>query len=263
MGRLYLVGIGLSPGDISRSASEAVRNCNRLFCETYTSLVPGLDIADLQRTFGRKVEILGRQMVEDGSPIINALSSGNVALLVPGDPMISTTHISLRVQASRAGHTSGIVHCSSIFSAAMGESCLTATRFGRFATISYLPSAQPYDVLSDNMSRGLHTLFLLDIDSERERFMSIPEALRSLLEVERQKGLGLLGDDTLAIGLARVSLPDQLVKAATIQDLVGTDFGPPPHCVVIPGKLHFAESEALEALIMDRGRSDPSSLRKG
>lgn len=253
MGCLYLVGIGLCPEDISKSALDVLARCNRVFCETYTSLIPDLEIPRLSKMLDNKVQPLNRTQVEDGSVIIDAFSKGDVSLLIPGDPMISTTHISLRVQAAKAGYESRIVHSTSILSAAIGESCLTATRFGRLATISFMPSAQPYDVLKENKSRGLHTLFLLDVDSEGDRYMSIRKALESLLSLEEEKGTGLIGKGTLAVGLARISLRDQVVKAGRVGDIMTYDFGGPPHSLIIPGELHFAESEALNIILGDVG----------
>ena len=254
MGCLYLVGIGLSSEDISRVALRVLAGCDRVFCETYTSRIPDLEISSLSKMLDNKVQTLNRTQVEDGSLIIDALSKGDVSLLIPGDPMISTTHISLRVQVAKAGYESRIVHSTSILSAAIGESCLTATRFGRLATISFMPSAQPYDVLKENKSRGLHTLFLLDVDSEGDRYMSIREALESLLSLEEEKGKGLIGKGKLAVGLARISLRGQVVKAGRVGDIMTYDFGGPPHSLIIPGELHFAESEALNIILGDVGQ---------
>lgn len=249
VGTLYLVGMGLNPGDIGDSAIDVISGCASIFCETYTSLMPGLDLARLERIGGGKVAMLERGRLEEGSVVMDALAGGDVALLVPGDPMVSTTHISLRVQAAYAGHQSRVLHSSSILSAAMGESCLQATRFGRTATISFLTSIQPYDVLAENLSRGLHTLFLLDLDTESGRYMRVQQALLLLLDVEGKTGLGILEKDTLAIGLARIGALDQLVVAGSIENILETDFGSPPHSLVIPGELHFTESEAIEVLL--------------
>ena len=248
MATLYLVGMGLNPGDFTESAIDVVRGCASVFCETYTSLIPGLDAAGLEGIAGGMVAMLERERLEDGSVVMDALLGGDVALLVPGDPMISTTHISLRVQAARAGHQSRVLHSSSILPAAIGESCLQATRFGRMATISFQASMQPYDVLTENRKLGLHTLFLLDVDSEGGRYMRVKEALLSLLDSEEKKGLHAISSDDLAIGLARVGGPDQQVVAAPVREMLDADLGDPPHSLVIAGKLHFAESEAVEVL---------------
>jgi diphthine synthase len=255
---LFLVGIGLSPNDVTRAALDAIAGCNQVFLETYTSLIPGLDPSQLRGSFGGEVRSLDRGEVESGEAVIRSLSDGDVALLVPGDPMISTTHVSLRVMVSKAGHGSRIIHAPSILSAAMGESCLQATRFGRSATISFRPSTQPYDVLGHNLGRDLHTLFLLDIDSEASNYMSVRRALELLADAEENVGGGLLGPDSLAIGLARVSSPAQEVRADRVRDLMEFDFGGPPHSLIVPGKLHFAEEEALEVLL-----GKPSGIGRG
>jgi diphthine synthase len=124
-----------------------------------------------------------------------------------------------------------------------------ATKFGRMATISFHRSQQPYDVLSQNLSHGLHTLFLLDIDVEGDRFMTVGDALRALKVLEEERGAGIIEDGMLVIGLARVSIVDQVVRAGTLKVISELDFGNPPHCLIVPGDLHFAESEAIDALL--------------
>ena len=48
------------------------------------------------------------------------------------------------------------------------------------------------------------------------------------------------------IGCARLGSDDFMVKYGTLEELKRFDFGKPPHCLIIPGKLHFAEEEMLE-----------------
>ncbi len=249
MSHLYLVGLGLNPKAFSEEAVEVISGCERVFREAYTSPIPGLDGEVLHGRLAVEVEQLGRGPVEDASVLMDALSTGDVALLVPGDPMISTTHISLRVEAAERGHDSSIIHSSSIMSAAIGESCLTATKFGRMATISFMKSRQPYHVLALNSEMGLHTLFLLDVDEEDGKYMSVRQALESLLEVEEDEGGSVIALDTLAIGMARISCGDQVIEAGKVKHLLGHDFGAPPHCLVVPGELHFSEREAMDALL--------------
>jgi diphthine synthase len=241
--------MGLNPGEIPRGAIEEAGQCGSIFWENYTSIAPGLSFQVISDLFGPGVVPLDRSQVEDGAVIMDALANGDVALLVLGDPMVSTTHVALRVEAAARDHESMIVHASSILSAAMGESCLMATKFGRMATISFHRSEQPYDVLSQNLSHGLHTLFLLDIDVEGDRFMTVGDALRALQVLEEERGAGIIDDGMLVIGLARVSFMDQMVRAGKLRVISELDFGNPPHCLIIPGDLHFAESEAVETLL--------------
>ena len=61
-------------------------------------------------------------------------------------------------------------------------------------------------------------------------------------ELDRE---GLITEDTLAMGIARVGSKDVVVRAGRISELIDFDFGGPLHCIVIPSKLHIVESEYL------------------
>ena len=56
---------------------------------------------------------------------------------------------------------------------------------------------------------------------------------------------GLINEDTLVIGIARVGSKDVVVKAGKISDLDDFDFGGPLHCILIPAELHVVEAEYL------------------
>ncbi|MCX6695263.1 MAG: diphthine synthase, partial [Candidatus Altiarchaeota archaeon] len=64
-------------------------------------------------------------------------------------------------------------------------------------------------------------------------------------EMEKQKGNGVIKDDTLCVGVAKLG-GDVDIKAGKIKDVMKHDFGKPPHVIVIPGKLHYMEEEALK-----------------
>ncbi|MCK4439508.1 diphthine synthase, partial [Candidatus Bathyarchaeota archaeon] len=103
-------------------------------------------------------------------------------------------------------------------------------------------------VIAQNRKRGLHTLCLLDIKVDKNRYMRIREGLESLLNVEEKRGEKIVTMDTLAVGIARAGSNDPTVKAGFLEDLLGYDFGGPPHSIIFPGKLHFMEAEALIVL---------------
>jgi len=56
---------------------------------------------------------------------------------------------------------------------------------------------------------------------------------------------GLICEDTLAMGIARVGSKDVVVRAGKISELIDFDFGGPLHCIVIPSKLHIVEAEYI------------------
>ena len=50
--------------------------------------------------------------------------------------------------------------------------------------------------------------------------------------------------------VARAGSSEPIVIADTIKDIINRDFGPPLHTLVIPGKLHFMEVEAIQILAL-------------
>jgi diphthine synthase len=58
----------------------------------------------------------------------------------------------------------------------------------------------------------------------------------------------VLSEDNLAVVVARAGAPEPLVRADWIKNLIDEEFGGPLHCLIIPGKLHFLEAEALVVL---------------
>jgi diphthamide biosynthesis methyltransferase len=52
----------------------------------------------------------------------------------------------------------------------------------------------------------------------------------------------------IAAGIARAGSEKPIVKADYAENLKSFDFGKPLHILVVPGKLHFLEAEALVKL---------------
>ena len=183
--------------------------------------------------------------------MIEAARHGKVALLVPGDPMAATTHVELRLRARDEGIPTRIVHGPSIVTAAAGLLGLQSYKFGRATTVPFAAAgfrpASPLDVISENRKRGLHTLVLLDL-KEGGEFLTAHEALRYLLDLAREKGSDALAEDTLVCVLSQVGSEVPRVTAGRAKDLLSRDLGPPLHCIVVPGELHFMEREALVKL---------------
>ena len=172
-------------------------------------------------------------------------------MLVPGDPMIATTHVALRIQAEKRGIRTRLIHGASILSAVIGLSGLHSYKFGKSVTIPFpdeTPSDTPYTVIVKNKKLGLHTLCLLDIKTEQQRYLTIQMGLNALLQAARTKKKRELTVNTLAVGIARAGSNSPTVKAGFIKDVLDYDFGLPPYSLIFPGKLHFMEAEALVAL---------------
>lgn len=255
LGELVFVGLGLhNEKGISLRGVEETKEADVVFAELYTSLMSGLSVERLERIVGRKVSVVSRQALEEeeGRLILQRAKEGKVAFLVPGDPLIATTHVDLRIRAEKRGIKTRVVHGASIVSAVIGLSGLQNYKYGRSVTIPFVDemfvSETPYKVIAENKKMGLHTLCFLDARVEENRYMTIKEGLQHLLTMEKRKKQGVVTLDTLVVGIARAGSRDPVIKAGYIKEVVDYDFGAPPHSLIFPGKLHFMEAEALITL---------------
>lgn len=252
LGELVFVGLGLNDEfGMSLKGLEEAKTADAVFLEFYTSLMPDFSLENLERLIGRRVVVVSRRQLEDedGKVVLEAAGKGKTVLLVPGDPLIATTHVALRLEAEKRGIKTRVVHGASIVSAVMGLCGLHNYKFGKSVTIPFPEnfSETPYMVLAQNKGLRLHTLCLLDIDVEKNRFLTVREALETLLKIEAEKRLGVISGETLAVGVARAGSSDPTVKADFVKELLNYNFGGPPYSLVFPGKLHFMEAETLIA----------------
>ncbi|HLG24129.1 MAG TPA: diphthine synthase [Candidatus Nanoarchaeia archaeon] len=245
---LYFIGLGLSnEKDITVNGLEAVKKCDIVYLEYYTSVL-NTTKEKLEEFYGKKIILAPRQKVEsDNNEIIDNAKTKNVAFLVAGDAMAATTHIDLMLRAKKEKIRCHVIHNASIINA-VGITGLQLYKFGKTTSIPMENEnvESPYDALKDNLSLGMHTLFLLDLKPDENKFMTINDAIRYLLKVELKRNNKIFTEKTLCIGLARVGSESQLIKAGTAKELVKHDFGKPVHCLIVPGKMHFMEEEALK-----------------
>jgi len=211
-------------------------------------------------------------MVEtESDEILRDADNENVALLVVGDPFGATTHTDIILRARALEIPVRVIHNASIMNA-VGACGLQLYNFGQtvslvFFTDTWKPDSF-YDRIKENADLGMHTLVLLDIKVKEQseenlargrkiyespRYMSIPQAVSQLLEIEslRQSGI-LVPEATLAIGLSRLGGDEsqQKIVSGTLADLATQPadvFGEPLHSLVIAGKrLHHLEVEYAE-----------------
>ncbi len=252
-GSLVFIGLGLyDEQDISLKGFQMLKSCDVVFAEFYTGKLSGTTITKIERSMGKSIHVLSRIETEKGDVILNAAANNRVALLVCGDPMTATTHVDLRLRAEQQGIPTRVVHGSSVFTAVPGLLGLQKYKFGRATTLvypekEYFPTS-PYYVIADNKKMGLHTLVLLDIQAEKNQYMTANEAMHFLLEMENKEKKKTIANDMLLCVVARAGSSDPMVAADTITALINQDFGPSLHTLVIPGNLHFLEIESLVTL---------------
>jgi diphthine synthase len=238
-------------GDMALRGLDELRNCDEVYAEFYTNAPDGKMIPELEKKIKKKITILAREQVEDGKALLQAAEKKKVALIIPGDPLIATTHVSLLLEARKKKIETRIIHASSIFTAAPGEAGLQIYKFGKCVTLSqwykgYEPMTA-YDVISDNLKRGLHTLLLIDIVEGRP--LEQKEIFGLLAQMEKKAGKvhGIFAPAREIVVLSRVGSPEQKISHGTIAKLEIAKLGKPPFVLLIPGELHFAEKEALAA----------------
>ncbi|MEM2944200.1 MAG: diphthine synthase [Methanomassiliicoccales archaeon] len=252
MGELIFVGLGLADLDgLTLRAVEAIRNADLAIAEFYTSKVIDLDITQFSKMVGKNISIVSREEVESGDEIIELAKKRSVCFLTAGDPMAATTHVDLRLRAVEKGISTKIIHGVSIHTACASALGLQHYKFGRTVSLpfrerNYSPSS-PYEHILENRKLGLHTLILLDIKEEENKYMTAAEGVWWLIDAEKKIGKGLINDKTLICALARIGSRSEKILASYPQIIVQEDMGPPLHTLVLPGKLHFMEARALIA----------------
>jgi diphthine synthase len=252
---LLFIGLGLhDEKDITLRGLEEARSCDLLFAEFYTSRMVDTNVKRIEGLIGKKIRVLSRAEIEEkgGEIILEPAKKKRVGLLVAGDPLISTTHIHLRLEAKKLGIESKVIHNASIYSAAPSISGLQNYKFGKSATVAmpekgFFPET-PYSVLKENKELGLHTLLFLDIKVKEESkiLMTANEAMKILLQIEERRKEGIFTQETLCIVLGGIGSFDYVLRAGRVEDIIDEDFGPVPHSLIVPGILHFMEEEYLK-----------------
>lgn len=244
---LIFVGLGLSGTDgMSVKALEALKTCDKIYAEFYTSFLIDTKVEDLEKTIGKKITVLYRAQVEEGENIIADAQKMRVGFITAGDTMAATTHIDLRLQATDLNIPVRVFHGISIFSACPTSTGLQPYKFGRTVTLPFIEQGyqprSPYDHILENKKRGLHTMILLDIHADVMKYMTAKEAIEWLLEGEKKWGEGLIDENTLLVVASRIGSDKEKVTAGYVKDLLKKDLGEPLFTLVLPGELHFMES---------------------
>ena len=247
---LYLIGLGLNDEkDITLKGLDAVKSCDFVYLEDYTSKL-NVPVSKLEKFYGKKIILANRDMVEKkADEILDKATLKNVAFLVVGDVFSATTHSDLYLRAKEKKIDIEIIHNTSIMTA-VGQLGLELYKYGKTTSMPFFePSFKPespYYAIKQNKENDLHTLVLLDIKKDLNKYMTVNVALKQLLEIEDKRKEKVIMDNMKVIGCARLGSSNPTIKYSTIFELLGFDFGEPLHCLVIPGKLHFIEEDMLK-----------------
>ena len=248
---LWFVGLGISGAkSIPHEALEVLSKADIVYLEQFTSPIGKSDLAKIKKMTNGEFKAAKRWLVEDGNEILKKAKRKKVVLLSYGDPYIATTHIELRTRAIQEKIKTYSIHASSSLTSMIGECGLQFYKVGKIATImSEMNSlTTPYYVIYKNIIEGNHTVLLLEYNQDKDFFLNPKDALLGLIETEKGQKRNVIDYSTYAIVASRIGFKDQSIISGKISSLKKVNFGKPPHTVIIPGRLHFTESDALKKL---------------
>ncbi len=242
---LIIAGLGVSPR--STAPLSLLERCRgaRTYLDVYTTYMDEEEIVWLEEALG--AIRAGREDLESPEKILGEASTGDVCLLVYGDPYIATTHQSLRVMAMRRGIPVRTIYSSSFINAVLGECGLHAYKLG------FIGSILRGDVGSRNY---VYRQVGRTLELRRHSVIiptgyngSLGDLFEDLSAAERNFKEGFFSDDTYLIAVSRAGKDDQRIVAGTLGELAKDKPQiKEPFSLVVPGELHFTEEEALEAL---------------
>jgi diphthine synthase len=203
--------------------------------------------------------------VEDGQEILKASKSSTVILLSYGDPYIATTHIELRTRAKLEKIETNTIHSASVITSMIGEAGLQFYKVGRIVTIMNEKKSiiTPYTAIFKNLIQRLHSVILLEYNQDENYFLDPKDAISSILDVEKEQKRNVVNKNTFAIVASRIGFKTQKITSGKFSNLLKVNFGEPPHSIIITGKLHFTESDAINVLTecLDKPSDNSSRIK--
>ena len=246
---LWFVGLGISGiSELSDNTISIIKNADIVYLESFTSPISEIEKEQLANMCDGEFKIAKRWLVEDGNEILENAKKREVVLISYGDPYIATTHLELKTRAVTDKIETKTIHSSSIVSSLIGEIGLQYYKVGKILTIMNDPKSMitPYNTISNNLLSKMHSVILLEYNEDKSFFLAPQDALSLLLDAEKIQNGKIISLDTFAIIASRIGKSDQNITSGKISNLIKKEFGNPPHTIIIPGSLHFTESNAVK-----------------
>ncbi len=226
----YLIGLGLNEEGISLEGFEVVKKCQKIYLENYTVDFP-YKKERLEKFLGKKIEELNRKKVEN-EEFVNEAKKKDIALLIYGNALAATTHISLILKCEKEEIPYKVIHSASIFDG-IAETGLQLYKFGKTASMPK-QEVEFMKYVKENQKIGAHSLILVDIG------MSYEEAISRLKKEAEKKKINF----KKIIVCSKLGTKENKILYGKIDSLKKQKISQ-PFCFIITGKLHFLEEEAL------------------
>jgi diphthine synthase len=263
---LWFVGLGISgTQSIPIEVVKILQKADFVYLESFTSPIYKQQEEEIKNMVNGSFKIAKRWLVEDGQEILKASKSSTVILLSYGDPYIATTHIELRTRAKLEKIETNTIHSASVITSMIGEAGLQFYKVGRIVTIMNEKKSiiTPYTAIFKNLIQGLHSVILLEYNQDENYFLDPKDAISSILDVEKEQKRNVVNKNTFAIVASRIGFKTQKITSGKFSNLLKVNFGEPPHSIIITGKLHFTESDAINVLTecLDKPSDNSSRIK--
>jgi len=261
---LWFVGLGISgTQSIPIEVVKIIQEADFVYLEAFTSPISKQHEDEIKNMVNGSFKIAKRWLVEDGQEILKTSKSSTAVLLSYGDPYVATTHIELRTRAKLENIETNTIHSASAITSMVGEAGLQFYKVGRMVTImnEKKSTISPYTAIFKNLTQGLHSIILLEYNHDENYFLDPKDAISNLLDVEKEQKRNVLNNDTFAIIASRIGFETQKIISGKFSNLLKVDFGEPPHSIIITGKLHFTESDAINVLTECLDKPSDNSTR--
>jgi len=236
---LYIIGLGLDKGGISKTGLEAIKECKKVYLENYTVDFPYSE-KELEKIIKKKIISGDREFVESNI-IVKEAKKSKICLLVYGSPLTATTHISIIEEAKKSKIKVQVIYNASVFDA-IAETGLQIYKFGKITSMpKWTKSFQPtsfMEIVKQNQTIDSHSLILIDIGLE------LKDAMEELETSAKEHKIPLNN----IILCSRLGTSDSKILYKTSEGLKKLQVKK-PYCIIIPSRLHFLEQEVLEKFI--------------
>ena len=133
---LTIIGLGLGgPNSITMDGVIALSLSEHIFYETYTSPIHSDTLEWIKLKSEKEPIHLSRSQVEEPKELIDLAKKTNISLLIVGDSLSATTHVSLLLECKKNNIESHVIHNASVLTAVAGVLGLQHYNFGPVATL--------------------------------------------------------------------------------------------------------------------------------
>ncbi len=237
---LGILGLGLRGyNSITVEEKLFIENSDRVFIDSYTSVLFPEVAGTIEKNTGKMVEPVGRGQLESNDFLFGLASSSNVSLLVSGDPFMATTHNEIRYQCARRGIEARIFENASILNSSVGYTGISPYRVGAPVSLprvseKFFPLSV-YRKIAKNIEERRHTILLLDTADGKP--MNVPEAIDTLLMMEEKEKGGYLTQESEIIAVSALGTDNSSMVFGTLGRIRNMEISTVPSTIIILSEL--------------------------